>query len=40
VALAADLTETDARQRFHFGIGVLLSGLLARKGETGRASDD
>ena len=40
VALAADLTNTDARERFRFGIQVLLSGLLARKGEERRAGHD
>ena len=33
VALAADLTDTDARERFRFGIDVLVSGLLVRKRE-------
>ena len=32
VALAADLTDTDAETRFRFGIEVLVSGLLAQKG--------
>jgi TetR/AcrR family tetracycline transcriptional repressor len=31
VALAADLTDTDAETRFRFGLEVLVSGLLAHK---------
>jgi hypothetical protein len=31
VALAADLTDTDAETRFRLGLEVLVSGLLAHK---------
>ena len=31
VALAADLTDTDAEARFRFGLEVLVAGLLAQK---------
>jgi TetR/AcrR family transcriptional regulator, tetracycline repressor protein len=40
VALAADLTGTDAETRFRFGIEVLVSGLLAQKGQGSRTRGD
>jgi AcrR family transcriptional regulator len=32
VALAADLTDTDAEARFRFGLEILFAGLLAQEG--------